>query len=86
MISLLLFVVLFAGLATTAVSNSLVLKCLGVKVAGDSLAAIILGFSGSLDSGDLRFVSLSVLSLTTGFVFLMVIVGRRKFKNVRDSL
>ena len=79
-------VLLIVGLTFAVASNEFVLRCLGLKLAGDSLAVLMLAYGGTNDNGDVRAVSLASIALTTGFIFLLVVVGRRYYSKVsRES-
>jgi hypothetical protein len=76
-------VLLVVGLTFAVASNEFVERCLGVKLAGDSLAVLMLAYGGSVDNGDVRAASLTTVALTTGLVFVLVVVGRRHFSKAK---
>ena len=76
-------ILLVVGLTFAVASNEFVERCLGLKLAGDSLAVLMLAYGGSHDNGDVRAASLAVIAITTGLVFLLVVVGRRHFAKAK---
>jgi hypothetical protein len=74
---------LVVGLTFAVASNEFVERCLGLKLAGDSLAVLMLAYGGSVDNGDVRAASLTTVALTTGLIFLLVVVGRRHFSKAK---
>ncbi len=72
-------VLLVVGLAFAVAGNEFVERCLGLKLAGDSLAVLVLAYGGTHDNGDVRAMSLSIVAFTTGLLFLLIVVGRRHF-------
>lgn len=78
-------ILLVVGLTFAVASNEFVERCLGLKLAGDSLAVLILAYGGANDNGDVRATSLSVIALTTGLLFLLVVVGRRHFSKSKRA-
>lgn len=74
-----LTILLVVGIVFAVASNEFVERCLGLKLAGDSLTILVLAFGGTQDNGDVRAMSLCILALTTGMIFLLVVVGRRHF-------
>jgi hypothetical protein len=76
-------ILLVVGLTFAVASNEFVERCLGLKLAGDSLAVLMLAYGGSVDNGDVRAASLTTVALTTGLVFLLVVVGRRHFSKAK---
>jgi len=75
-------VLLVLGAAFAVASSEFVDRCLGLKLAGDALAILVLAY-GPKDNGDIRGVNLSIIAITTGLVFLLIVVGRRHFSRSR---
>ena len=70
---------LVIGITLAVAAEEFVERCVGLKLAGDSLAILVLAFGGQNDNGDIRAASLAIIALTTGLIFLLIVVGRRHF-------
>jgi len=73
-----LFALLVISLGMALISRHFVNRCISIKLAGDSLVVLALGFSGDQGDGTMRLMSLFILGITTALVYLYLLEGKER--------